>query len=186
MDVYGSLGAIQTGAGGIQQLDPTTADAVLTFLNKRFVVTDPTPALGKGVFNFWAVTATRLAELGLPTAEATKSAGAYIASLPAGNYALANVGDVANLASIGGGDFRFTVADAANVPVIAGPGSTLAVLSPLAPIETGVTEPTKAKAKFSIVTPILGAGIGLLVGGPVGLAVGAAVGAAVEAVRTAA
>jgi hypothetical protein len=40
------------------------------------------------------------------------------------------------------------------------------------------------KAEFSIVTPLVGAGIGFLVGGPGGALVGAGIGAGVEYVRT--
>jgi hypothetical protein len=184
MDVYGSLGAAEPVAviSGIQQLSPSKADDVLTLLGKRVLVADPVQAPAKGVFNFLAVTMERLAELGIKTSEATQSATTYIQSLPTGNYALANINDVVNLAVVG--DFRITVAGADAVPLIAGPGSSLAVLSPLASGATGA--PEKAEKKFSIITPILGAGIGLLVGGPVGAAVGAAAGVAVEAVRTAA
>lgn len=186
LDVYGSLGAVTAVAtvSGIQQLDPSLADDVLTLLNTRVAVPDPVPALGKGVFNFVAVTMIRLKELGLQTSEATTSAGAYIASLPKGSYALANINDAVNLSL--GGDFHFTVAEAATVPVIAGPGSSLAVLSPLAGGGAATTEtPAKEEKKFSVLTPILGAGIGLLVGGPVGAAVGAGIGLGVEVLRAA-
>lgn len=188
MDVYGSLGSLGTVSGiavvsGIQQLDQKTRDDVLTLLGKRVLVTDPNMPAAQGVFNFVAVTMERLAQLGLQTSEATKNAAKYVEDLPSGNYTLANVNDVTNLAIVQ--DFHITVASAAAVPLIAGSGSSLAVLNPLAPVETGATTPGEKK-KFSVLTPILGAGVGLLVGGPVGAAVGAAVGLGVEAVRTAA
>lgn len=190
MDVYGSLGAMQPSYGsisGIQQLDPSIADDVLTEFGKRLLVPDATPALGKDTFNFLAVTMEQAAQLGYQTSEATKSAAKYIADLEPGNYTLVNGDDVGTFKSSGGPVvFRVTVTSAANVPVFAGPGSSLAVLSPLAPVETGAKPGETGKKKFSIVTPVIGAGIGLLVGGPVGAAVGAAVGLGVEAVRTAA
>lgn len=187
MDVYGSLGSLGAVSGiavvsGIQQLDQKTRDDVLTLLGKRVLVTDPNMPAAQGVFNFVAVTMERLAQLGLQTSEATKNAAKYVEDLPSGNYTLANVNDVTNLAIVQ--DFHITVASAEAVPLIAGSGSSLAVLNPLAPVETGATTP--GEKKFSIVTPVIGAGIGLLVGGPVGAAVGAAVGLGVEAVRTAA
>jgi hypothetical protein len=171
MDVYGAIGAAEPVAvvSGIQQLSPSTADDVLTLLNKRILVPDSVQAVAKGVFNFVAVTMERLAELGYKTSEATQNAGAYVAALPPGNYVLANLNDTLNIKL--GGDFHITVAGADAVPVMAGPGSTLAVLAPLAPIETGATGPAKEEKKFSVLTPVLGAGIGLLVGGPVGAAV---------------
>jgi hypothetical protein len=195
MDVYGSLGAASYGTigSGIQPLDPTTADDVLTFLGKRVLVPDsapfvPVPATGKNAWNYLAVTMERLAELSLQTSEATKNAAAFITSLPVGNYALANDSDILALKTKGAvGDFHITITGGESVPYIAGPGSSLVLLSPLAPTDASLgNEPAKPTKKFSIVTPILGAGIGLLVGGPVGAAVGAAVGLGVEAVRTAA
>jgi hypothetical protein len=69
MDVYGAIGAAEPVAvvSGIQQLSPSTADDVLTLLNKRILVPDSVPAVAKGVFNFVAVTMERLAELGYKT-----------------------------------------------------------------------------------------------------------------------
>lgn len=190
MDLYGSLsgrvGAVEdvTVVSGIQQLSPGLADDVLTLLNKRVLAPD-TPSPAKGVFNFLAVTMTQLAAMGLQTSEATQNAGTFVASLPAGNYALVNVNDALNLKLGNDNVIHITVADAANVPVIAGPGSSLAVLHPLA--STGATKPAaKEEKKFSIVTPLLGAGVGLLVGGPVGAAVGAGIGLGVEVVLRAA
>lgn len=191
MDVYGSISG-QLGAtevevavvSGIQQLSPGLADDVLTLLNKRVMVTDPNLPTAKGVWNFIAVTMAQLAALGLQTSEATKNAGAYIAGLPAGNYALANVNDALNLKLGNDNIFHFTVATADAVPIMAGPGSTLAVLSPLA--GGAVTPAAKPEEKkFSIVTPLLGAGVGLLVGGPVGAAVGGGIGIGIEVLRAA-
>lgn len=184
MDMYGSLGANELPVAvvsGIQQLSPGVADDVLTLLNKRVLIPGaPSPA--KGVWNFVAVTMERLAQLGYQTSETTKNAGAYIATLPKGNYALANVNDAVNLAIVQ--DFHLTVATAEAVPVVAGPGSTLAVLSPLA--GGAVTPAAKPEEKkFSIVTPLLGAGVGLLVGGPVGAAVGGGIGIGIEVLRAA-
>ena len=191
MDVYGSISDGQLGAtevqvavvSGVQQLSPGTADDVLTLLNKRVLIPDSVVATAKGVFNFIAVTMAQLAELGYQTSEATKNAGAYVASLPQGNYALANINDAVNLKLGNENIFHITVATADAVPLIAGPGSSLAVLSPLA--GGAMTAPAKDEKKFSIITPILGAGIGLLVGGPVGAAVGAGIGLGVEVLRAA-
>jgi hypothetical protein len=82
----------------------------------------------------------------------------------------------------------YAIGKTSAVASLANPSGSLAVLDTTAATGVGPTgdEPKTEKKKFSILTPILGAGVGLLVGGPVGLAVGAAVGAAVEAVRTAA
>ncbi|GMV18598.1 MAG: hypothetical protein AMXMBFR56_68220 [Polyangiaceae bacterium] len=191
LDVYGSISG-QLGAtevevavvSGIQQLSPGLADDVLTLLNKRVMVPDSSIPVAKGVWNFIAVTMAQLAQLGYKTSEATQSAGTYIASLPAGNYALANVNDALNLKLGDESIFHFTVAEAAAVPVMAGPGSTLAVLSPLA--GGAVTPAAKPEEKkFSIVTPLLGAGVGLLVGGPVGAAVGGGIGLGIEVLRAA-
>lgn len=192
LDVYGSISG-QLGAtevevavvSGIQQLSPGLADDVLTLLNKRVMVMDPNLPAGKGAWNFIAVTMAQLASLGLQTSEATKNAGSYIASLLAGNYALANINDALNLKLGDENIFRFTVAEASAVPTIAGPGSSLAVLSPLAGAAGATTTPAKEEKKFSIITPLLGAGVGLLVGGPVGAAVGAGIGLGVEVLRAA-
>lgn len=187
LNVYGSLGANELPVAvvsGIQQLSPGTADDVLTFLNTRVTIPDPVQA-PKGIHSFLAVTMVRFNALGYKTTEATTSSGSYIASLPKGNYALANINDVLNLTVVE--DFHFTVAKAEDVPFIAGPGSPLAVLSPLVGAGSGgATEtPAKEEKKFSVLTPILGAGIGLLVGGPVGAAVGAGIGLGVEVLRAA-
>lgn len=172
---HGHLGAAQPAYGsivtGIQVLDPSVADDVLTLFASRYPVPSSSPAPAEGVFNFMAVTAERLAALGYSTSQVTKNAADYIKdAVAAGSYALADVNDVATLETTKSvGDFHFSVAGKDAVPYIAGAGSNLSVLSPL-PNAQGAAAPK------SMLGPILGAaagaGIGALVGGGIGALVG--------------
>lgn len=171
----GHLGAPQQPAygsivSGVQVLDPTTADDVLTLFANRYPVPSPNPAPAEGVFNFLAVTAERLAALGYSTSQATKNAADYVRdAVQSGSYALADVNDIATLETTKSvGDFNFSVAGKDAVAYIAGPGSNLAVLSPL---------PGQASAApKSSLGPILGAAAGAAVGALVGGGVGAVIG----------
>lgn len=174
--VYGrnNLGAAQPAYGtivtGIQVLNPSVADDVLTLFASRYVVPSSSPAPAEGVFNFMAVTAERLAALGYSTSQQTKNAADYVRdAAAAGSYALADVNDVSTLETTKSvGDFHFSVAGKDAVPYLAGAGSTLSVLAPLPSTQSAATK--------SSLGPILGAAAGAAVGALVGGGVGAVIG----------
>lgn len=170
--------AYGTIVAGIQQLNPSVMDDMMTLLSKRVLVQDPQGSPANGVFNFLAVTLTRLAEMGLQPTEATKNAADYIKALPAGQYALVSADDVNTYEQAPKGsdfatDVHVTVAVADAVPLMAASGQSLVVLWPL----TGTTGETPKKSMAApLIGMAIGAGGGALVGGGIGAIVGGVAG----------
>lgn len=162
---YGSI------VTGVQVLNPSVADDVLTLFASRYPVPSSSPAPAEGVFNLMAVTAERLAALGYSTSQQTKNAADYVRdAVAAGSYALADVNDVATLETTKSvGDFHFSVSSKDAVAYIAGAGSNMSVLAPLPNAQSSA-------APKSALGPILGAAAGAAVGALVGGGVGAVIG----------
>lgn len=177
--------AIGSLVGGIQQLKPDIAANVMTFLGSRYAIPDPVrPSAAAGVTNWIAISAEKFVGFGYQV-EGTPTAAQQLRALAPGQIALADVDDAATVAgakALASGDFHLTVAATDAVKYVAGPGSSLAVLP------TGAAAKAEAKEVKTdatmIVIPLVGAGIGLLVGGPVGALVGAGVGIGIDYLRS--
>src|SRR5512143_79026 len=172
MYLEAELGAMVPAA--IQQLDPGTALAVMTYLGDKYVVVDPNQPPAQGVANLIAVPGQTLVEQGIQL-EGKPTAAQQVQSLPSGTYALANLDDAKAVATGGSvAQFHITTADSQAVASLAGPGSSLSVLWPLG-TNVGAETPKKSMAA-PIIGAVIGAGGGALVGGGVGAIIGGVAG----------
>jgi len=179
----GTLGqeapAIGEIVDGTQQLRADVASNVITFLQTRYFVQDPTNTGFAGALGYLAVTPESLNQAGIQL-EGLPTAGQQIAELPASSIAVVDVNDtMAVLAAQPPAQYHVALVpsrDAAKT--LAQPGTNWAVLQPrmggggamttTAPSTAGGGGLTTA----TLVGAAIGAGIGALVAGPVGAIVG--------------
>ncbi len=165
------LGAVSPGA--IQQLDPGTGMAVMTYLNDKYILIDPNQPPAQGVANLIAVPGQTLVEQGVQL-EGKQTAAQQVQALPSGTYALVNLDDVkAVTAGQTVPQFHITTAESQAVAYLAKPGENLSVLWPLG---TNVGVEAKKSMAAPIIGAVIGAGGGALVGGGVGAIVGGVAG----------
>lgn len=192
--VYGSFGVgeavpFSMTKGGVQYLSKETSQALLASFNNKYPQLTSSWSASTGAASpsfdpnadLWSYAAVPG-----PASPGDQTVAEQIVSLAPGAIVLADVASVKNALSGAPASVVYAIAKNATVAeMLAKDGASLAVVDTSMAQPPAVVPSESDKKKFSIVTPILGAGIGLLVGGPVGAAIGAGIGLGVEAVRTA-
>jgi len=192
MDVYGSLGAVETtlvtSESGVQKLTKAASAALLQFLSNQYpqLTSSWTASTGASAPSFdpnadlWSYFS-----VATPAQPGEQTALAQIQSLAPGAVVLVDLKSAEGVIKGQMQQLVYAIGKNSTVASLANPSGSLALLD-LTAMPGVVTDETKPEKKFSIVLPLVGAGVGLLVGGPVGAVVGAGLGLGVEAVRTAA
>jgi len=173
MYLEAELGLGAQAPAAIQQLNPGTAMAVMTYLGDKYLQLDATQPPGGGAFNYIALRGSDLAAQGIQL-EGKLTAAQEIQALPSGQYALVHTDEVqAIVTNQWTGALRVTSAPAEAAAQLA-TGQDLTILWPLG---TSVASPTPKKSMAApIIGAVIGAGGGALVGGGVGAIVGGVAG----------
>lgn len=176
---------------GTQVLGADVSANVMTFLQNRYPIVDPTagaPTAGAPtaeIAKYLAITPEKFVGFGYKV-EGVPTAAQQVQSLAAGRVVLVDLGDVETILAaqaLASGDFHFAVVDAGAVAKYA---STGAAYGMLATGGAGVPATETATTTISpIIPPLVGGGIGFLVAGPIGAAIGVGLGLGYDYLQTA-